>query len=104
MKQDVLAGAMYGLIVPIVMPFIAYWTRKVSYRIFFACGALGIPVSAFVSMGLRAGWTHSVDEVLPRVLTLEGILIMAGFGCATVFLVWIARLSGFVASERVNKQ
>jgi hypothetical protein len=94
MKHDALVGAMYGLLVPFVMPFVAYWTRKVNYWAFFAVGGLSIPAFSLMSVGIRQGWNVASTEVLPRVVTIEGGLISIGFGMSTVAFVWIARASG----------
>lgn len=105
MKQDAFVGAMYGLMVPFVMPFIAFWTRKVNYWIFFIVGGLAIPTFAFVSMGIRQGWDSAIKEVLPRILTAEGVLIAIGLGAGTVALIWIARVSGLErASNKVERK
>lgn len=105
MKQDAFVGAMYGLVVPFVIPFIASWTRRVNYWIFFIAGALAIPTFAFVSMGIRQGWDSAIKEVLPRILTAEGVLIAIGLGAGTVALIWIARVSGLErASDRIGEK
>lgn len=103
MEHDVLVGAMYGSIVPFAMPLIAYWTRQVNYWAFFIVGALAIPVFAFVSMGIQHSWSDAVHVVLPRILTIDGVLIGIGFGVGTVVWVWIARLSGLERPDRVDK-
>ncbi|MEX3956602.1 hypothetical protein [Trinickia sp. EG282A] len=100
MKHDALIGAMYGLVVPFVMPFVAHWTRRVNYWVFFIVGGLSIPFISFLSMGIRQGWNSAMEEVLPRVATAEGILIAIGLGMGTVVLVWIARISGLERTEQ----
>ena len=101
MKNDALVGAMYGLFVPFAMPFVAYWTRKVNYWIFFVAGGIGIPVFSFISVGIGQGWHSATTVVLPRVATMEGGLISIGFGMGTVALIWVARASGL---ERIRPE
>lgn len=101
MKHDAFLGAMYGLFVPFAMPFVAYWTRKVNYWVFFAAGGLSIPVFSFISMGVEQGWNIASAIVLPRVVTKRrGGLISIGFGVWTVALVWVARASGLERTAR----
>lgn len=99
MRHDVFVGAVYGLVVPFVMPFIAFWTRKVSYWVFFAFGGLSVPAFAFFSMGVRRDWVSATREVLPRIFTADGLLIVIGLGAGSVLLAWFARFSGFEYSQ-----
>ncbi|WP_218275550.1 hypothetical protein, partial [Pseudomonas sp. FW301-21B01] len=52
---------------------------------------------------IQHGWSDAIHVVLPRILTIDGILIGIGFGAGTVLWVWIARISGLERPDRVEK-